>query len=76
MITVTPSACAALAELLEEHAVQRHIVVRVVADGHEQLDLSLEAPQLEDSVFSFRGRNVLAVESSAALLLDGTSLDF
>lgn len=76
MITVTPCACAALAEILEEHSVQRHIVVRVVADSHAKLELSLEAPQLEDSVFSFRGRNVLAVESSAARLLEGTSLDF
>ena len=76
MITVTPSACGALADILEASTVQKHVVVRVVADGNQNLELSLEAPQLEDVVFNFRGRNVLAVEPiSASQLLEGTSLD-
>ena len=75
MITVTPSACAALAKLLEENGVHSHQVVRVIADGDQTLELSLEAPQVEDSVFSYGSRNVLAVEPLAAQLLSGTCLD-
>ena len=75
MITVTPSACSALAELLQENEVGGHLVVRVICDGDDNLELSLEAPQIEDTVFSFRGRNVLAVEPTAAEILSGTSLD-
>ena len=75
MITVTPTACAALAELLEQAGVQTHLVLRVVADEDGTLDLSLEPPQLEDTVFNFRGRNVLALEPVATHLLSGTSLD-
>ena len=75
MITVAPSACAALAEILDEGDVQRHLVVRVVADEQQNLELSLAAPRIEDAVFSYRGRNVLAVEPLAAELLAGTSLE-
>ena len=75
MITVTPNACAALAELLEESEVQTHLVLRVVTDESGELELSLESPQLEDTVFNFRGRNVLAVEPAACQMLSGTSLD-
>ena len=75
MITVTPNACAALAELLEESQVQTHLVLRVVADDVGDLDLSLESPQLEDTVFNFRGRNVLAIEPAACQMLSGTTLD-
>ena len=75
MITVTPSACAALAELLEDADLQSHIVIRVVASDDGDLELSLEATQIEDMVFHFRGRNVLAVDPTAAQALSGTSLD-
>jgi len=74
MITVTPAACATLASLLDDAGVQPHLVLRVVTDGGE-LELSLEPPQLEDVVFNFRGRNVLAVEPQAAGSLEGTTLD-
>ena len=75
MITVTPSACAALAELLEDSDLQPHIVLRVIAGENSGLDISLEPAQLEDTVFNFRGRNVLAIEPHAAQMLSGTSLD-
>jgi hypothetical protein len=75
MITVTPGACAVLADLLEEAGVQPHLVLRVVADESGKLDLSLESPQLEDTVFNFRGRNVLALEPVATQILADTSLD-
>ena len=75
MITVTPNACARLAGLLDDRVVQQHHVLRVVADRDNNLELSLEAPQLEDTVFSYQQRNVLAIEPAAAQLLSGTSLD-
>ena len=74
MITITPAACSALAELLDEADVQSHLVLRVVVEPDGKLELSLESPQLEDTVFSFRGRNVMALEPEAAEMLSGTTL--
>ena len=75
MITITPSACCALAELLDESDVQSHLVLRVLVESDGTLDLSVEPPGIEDTVFSFRGRNVIALEPEAAELLSGTTLD-
>ncbi len=75
MITVTPTACALLAELLADGAIASHLVLRVVADEQEQLELSLESPQPEDQIFRHRGRGVLALEAHAAVKLDGRTLD-
>ena len=75
MITVTPSACAALAELLEEADVQSHLLFRVLTDEAGGIDVSLEPAQMEDTVINFRGRNVLAVDPQAAEKLSETSLD-
>lgn len=75
MITVTPTACAILADLLAESAIASHLALRVVADEQDHLDLSLESPQPEDQVIRHRGRNVLALEARAAEKLDGRTLD-
>ncbi len=75
MITVSPSASAALAELLDEADILPHLMLRVVANEVGQCDLSLEPAELDDTVFNHRGRNFLAIEPTAARLLDGTTLD-
>lgn len=75
MITVTPAASASLAELLDGGNVPPHLVLRVVCDGQRRLDVSLESPQLEDTLFNHRGRNVLSIEPQAARLLSGSCLD-
>lgn len=74
MLTVTPEACAHMAELIDRNNVPSPQTIRLVP-GQQGLGLAPDEPRPGDATFEHDGRTVLAVEQSLAEKLDGRTLD-
>ena len=74
MLTVTPEACAHMADLLERNRITEPQTIRLVP-GEQGLGLRPDAPKPGDATFDHDGRTVLTMDQGLAEQLDGRTLD-
>lgn len=74
MLTVTPEACAHMADLIERNKIPEPQTIRLVP-GQQGLGLTPDQPRPGDATFDHDGRTVLTMEQSLAEQLDGRTLD-
>ncbi len=75
MLTVTDSACATIANLLESNDAPESVALRLTAAEQGGLGLSPDAPSDEDQSYHHEGRTVLVITPELVQQLDGVILD-
>ncbi len=75
MLTVTDSACATLANILETNNAPENVALRLGAAPQGGLGLAPDAPATEDQSYDHEGRTVLVVAPDLLTQLDGVILD-
>ncbi|MFI4896743.1 MAG: hypothetical protein ACIARR_02840 [Phycisphaerales bacterium JB059] len=75
MLTVTDSACAALANILETNNAPENIALRLGAAPQGGLGLAPDSPGAEDQSYDHEGKTVLVIAPDLLTQLDGVILD-
>ena len=74
MLTVTETASAYLAEMLDQAGAPEEVAVRFVP-GENGVTMVSDAPQPEDTTFDHDGRTVLVLDEQISQLLADKTLD-
>ncbi len=75
MLTVTDSACAAIATMLKTNNAPESVALRLTAAEQGGLGLSPDKPNDEDQSYHYEGRTVLVITPELVQKLDGVVLD-
>ena len=75
MLTVTDSACATLANILETNNAPENIALRLGAAPQGGLGLAPDSPATDDQSYHHEGKTVLVVAPDLVSQLGGVTLD-